>query len=128
MILLDTHIWIWMVQGDPRIVPHREVLERHRNDGYAVSDFSCWEVAMLVAKRRLTLPFDVTEWVARAASYSGLEMIPVTSTILVASVRLPEPFHPDPADRIIVATAINWDLPLLTEDRDILAYPFVGKA
>jgi PIN domain nuclease of toxin-antitoxin system len=127
MILLDTHIWIYLVQGDPALpADERELIAAEQARGAAdaglgVSLFSCWEVAMLVKKRRLTLPFRPEVWVAKAASYPSLELLDLTPQILVESVALPMEFHKDPADRIIVATALHHDIPILTHDRLIHA-------
>lgn len=126
MILLDTHIWLWAVQGDPRFEErHRTVLDARRDGGLGVSPFSCWEVAMLVRKNRITLPYPPQRWIDLALTYPGIQLLGLTQQILVESTLLPEPFHGDPADRIIVATARAHDIPLFSEDRLILDYPHV---
>jgi PIN domain nuclease of toxin-antitoxin system len=126
MILLDTHIWLWAVQGAPHFKErHRRILDAHRDDGLGISLFSCWKVAMLVRKNRITLPYPPQQWIDIALTYPGIQLIGLTQQILVESTLLPEPFHGDPADRIIVATARAHDMPLFSDDGLILNYPHV---
>lgn len=62
VILLDTHSWIWWVQGDPRLTAHRrQLLEDNEADGLGISVISCWEFAKLVEVGRLSLPLGVLE-------------------------------------------------------------------
>ena len=126
MILLDTHIWIWWVHGDPRLTPeHGAFLASHEATGLGVSVISCWEVAKLVEYRRLILPCPTSEWMQQALAYPGVELIPLTPEVAIESTELPGEFHKDPADQIIVATARLFARPLLTVDEKILKYPHV---
>ncbi|HZL34166.1 MAG TPA: type II toxin-antitoxin system VapC family toxin [Tepidisphaeraceae bacterium] len=126
MILLDTHIWIWWVQGDPRLSSrNRDAIEKLEPDGLGISVISCWEVAKLSVKGRIVLPLTPREWVRKALAYPGIVVLDLTPEIAIASVELPPPFHADPADRIIVATAMANDIPIVTEDAAILVYPHV---
>ena len=126
MILLDTHIWVkWVL--DERQLPEyacRQIAE-HEENGLGVSAISCWEVAKLVELKRLNFEIDVFEWINRALSYPGIQLIEFSPRIAVESTQLPGAFHRDPADQIIVATARVHDCPLLTQDRKILDYPHV---
>ncbi len=125
MILLDTQIWVWWVQGDVRLTQkHREWLQQYQSDGLRVSIFSCWEVAKLVENNRLTLPYAVDEWLEVALAYPGVQLINLTLPIVVESTQLIS-FHRDPADQIIVATARIYGCQLLTADTKILNYPDV---
>jgi PIN domain nuclease of toxin-antitoxin system len=128
LILIDTHIWIWW-EADPRRLrsSHHSILER-TEERFAVSVISCWEIAKLVQYGRLDLDRPVGDWLNSALSRPGLELLPISPEIAVESAQLPEPFHRDPADQLIVATARIRRIPLLTEDSKILAYPHVGKA
>ena len=87
---------------------------------------SCWEIAMLVSKGRLNLNMDALSWFRVALSRPSVELLPLTSEIAVRAYQLPEPFHPDPADRLIVATAIENDCALVTSDTRILGHPGVA--
>lgn len=129
MILLDTHIWIWWVQDDPRLPPPMKGhLEANEKWGLGVSVISCLEVGRLAAKARITLPLPVGQWVRDALAYPHMTLFDLTPEIAVDSTLLPGSFHKDPQDRIIVATARHHGIPLMTLDRDIRAYPDVQLA
>jgi PIN domain nuclease of toxin-antitoxin system len=91
----------------------------------AVSAISCWEVAKLVERKRLTLSISVGDWIHQALVPSGINLLPLEPEISVLSTQLPGAFHNDPADQIIVATGLFFDIPLATIDSKILAYPRV---
>ena len=129
MIVLDTHIWFWWVQDISRLSKaHRNLLEANEGDGLGVSVISCWEIAMLVAKKRLTFSDPVGEWIRQALRYPGVRQLRLTPAIAVDSTQLPGEFHPDPADRIIVATARAHDVALMTNDERIRGYAHVKLA
>lgn len=129
MIVLDTHIWLWWVHGDVRLPrPHADYVERNAATGIGVSAISCWEVAMLDAAGKFALSEPIETWLRQALRGSGVRVLPLSPKIAVEATRLPAPFHRDPADQIIVATARIRDCPLVTLDRKILAYPHVQKA
>lgn len=90
-----------------------------------VSSISVWEVSQLVTKGRLELSMDVESWVARSEAMPFLHFVPIDNAIAMKSVRLPEPLHHDPADRMIIATSMQLGFPLVTRDRRILDYPHV---
>jgi PIN domain nuclease of toxin-antitoxin system len=125
VILLDTHVWVWWVHGDPIPFELRQAIELREDEGFAVSAISCWEVAKLVEYGRLELPTDLSSWLNLALKESGVSLIPLTPRIAAESTRLPGDFHRDPADQIIVATARIHDLPLATCDEKIRAYPYI---
>ena len=123
MILLDTHIWIWWVHDDARLpANYRAELEAREAEGLGVSVISCWEIAKLVEYNRLVLPVPVEQWLQQALSYPGIQLLDLTPRIAVESTQLPAPFHRDPADQIIVATARVHRCALMTVDRKILDY------
>ena len=126
MIVLDTHIWVWWVDGSPQFTSqYRNWIDEHKADGLAISVISCWEVAKLVENGRLKLQCTVEEWIEQALAYPGIELLELTPRIAIESTQLPGGFHRDPADQIIVATARIWDWPLLTADDRILNYSHV---
>ena len=127
MILLDTHIWVWWVDGHPHLPEAcRAYIQRQIPAGLGVSIISCWEVAKLVEYRRLDLACPVEEWLDQALQYPGMQLLDLTPRIAVESTQLPGEFHRDPADQIIVATARVFDCPLVTADARLLAYPYVN--
>ena len=126
MIVIDTHIWVWWVHGDAALPSAtRESLDACEQTGIGVSAISCWEIAKLVERGRLTLPCPVYDWIQQALSYPGVRLIELLPRISVESTQLPGEFHRDPADQIIVATARVLGVPLVTMDEKILAYPHV---
>jgi PIN domain nuclease of toxin-antitoxin system len=126
MILLDTHVWIWWVQGDSNLpVTMRGLLEVNEKYGLGVSVISCLEVARLVAYGRLQLPEPVDKWVDQALKYPHIHLIELTPRIAIESTRLPGELHKDPCDRIIIATARELDWQLATCDHLIRRYPAV---
>ena len=127
MIVLDTHIWVWWVHSDEHLNKQQtDWLQENEEHGLGVSIISCWEVAKLVEYNRLTLPCPVAEWLDQALGYPGVSLLELTPRIVVDSTRLPNGFHKDPADQLIVATARILDCPLLTTDAKILNYPHVS--
>ena len=79
----------------------------------------------MVAKRRLYLTLEVTDWIAKSERLPFLQFLPVDNYVAVKSVNLPQPLHSDPADRIIIATAITIGAPVVTKDEKVLNYPHV---
>jgi len=127
LVLLDTHAWIWLMNGSTRLGPKaRKAIQRSMNsEAVLVSAISAWEVAMLVSKGRLVLDRDVGEWVQAALAQPGIRLEALSSEVAVTSTRLPGDLHADPADRIIAATVRNRAAVLLTDDQLLLDY---GKA
>lgn len=125
MIVLDTHALLWWVEGDRKLSSRaRRRIGSEREAGEViVSSITAWEIALLIAKKRLGLAVDLDLWLAKVARINGLRFAPVDNAIAVAAVNLPGPIHRDPADRIIVATARHHEAPLVTADRQLRAYP-----
>jgi PIN domain nuclease of toxin-antitoxin system len=126
VIVLDTHIWVWWVNGSAELTAgQRQALQAHIGAGLGVSIISCWEVAKLVERGRLQLTMPVESWLEQALALPGVRLLELTPRIVVESTQLPGEFHRDPADQLIVATARIYDVPLLTADGKVLAYPHV---
>lgn len=127
MIMLDTHTWVWWVSNPEKLsVPARERIEKAVIDNNIfISSISAWEVAMLTERGRLKLTMDAREWIVKSEVLPFLRFIPVTNQIAIKSVHLPGKLHSDPADRIIVATAIIQEATLITADEKILDYPHI---
>jgi PIN domain nuclease of toxin-antitoxin system len=124
MIVLDTHVWIWFI-SNPDLLSKRaqKVVDAAvRDQSLLISSISAWELALLVTKKRLELTLDVTDWIAKSEGLPFIQFLPVTNSIAVKSVNLPLPLHPDPADRIIIATALSVGAPLVTKDKKLLTY------
>lgn len=126
MILLDTHVWIWLADESDRLGPaHSKHIEQHRSTGLGISVISCWEVAKLMQYNRLKLACTLEEWMEGALKLPGIILLELTPRIAIESTKLPGNFHRDPADQLIVATARLHDLKLLTTDEKILKYRHV---
>ena len=96
MILLDTHIWIWLVTKDPRISGSiKAAIEGHLQNDLGLSVISCWEATKLVERGRLSFSISISEWMEQALDFPGIQTLRV------------------------------HELPLLTVDRQILKYPHV---
>ncbi len=127
MIVLDTHIWVWWVDGDQRLTPTQaEVIKANEADVIGVSAISCWEVAKLVEYNRLELAISLDEWFDQALNYPGVQLLALTPKIAIEATRLPGEFHRDPADQMIVATARVHNCRLVTSDSRILKYSHVA--
>ena len=124
MIVLDTATWIWRASDPKRLsrAARRAIDEAERA---LVPAISVWEVAMLVSKRRIQLDRPVEQWVDIALALPGIQLAPLDPGIAVLSTKLPGEFHPDPGDRMIVATALEQGVPVVTPDERIRAYPHV---
>lgn len=127
-VVLDTHVLVWLVQGDSRL--HAEIVrhidEAARQTRVLVPAISLWEIGMLVAKGRLQLAQDVQQWVDAVLGLPGLGLAALEPAIAIASSRLPGALHGDPADRLIAATARHHDAVLVTADEKLLAYGAAG--
>ena len=122
MIILDTHVMLWLRVGSDRLGPRaRDAIDAAwLAGGVCVSAISFWEVALLHAKGRIRFPEDVGRWRDEQLA-QGVVEIPVSGAIGVRAARLSD-LHGDPADRIIVATALEGHR-LVTADERILAWP-----
>jgi PIN domain nuclease of toxin-antitoxin system len=127
VIVLDTHIFVWWV-NESKQLPKR-YLERieSETDGLGVSAISLWEISKLVQLGRLELETPLEEWLDLALAYPNVLVVPLSPSIAIESTRLPQPFHKDPADEIIVATARVLDCSLATLDGKILDYLHVKR-
>jgi PIN domain nuclease of toxin-antitoxin system len=127
-VVLDTHVLVWLLNGDHVLSPSvvSSIEQSAQQNTVFVSAITPWEIAMLVAKGRLTLTRDVQEWVDEALNQPGIRLAPLDPVIAVASTRLPGIIHGDPADRLIVATARHIGARLATVDERLRAYGAAG--
>lgn len=121
MILLDTHILVRWVDPCVKPLPTPIIDRIETADARAVSAISCWEIAWLVRRGRLRLELDLKTWLDEALNGSGVSCIAVNRTIAERAAGLFE-HHRDPADRLIIATPIVHDVPLISLDGHFSAY------
>lgn len=119
VIVLDTHalLW-WALDPDQLSEPARHALERMEQQGGFASAISIWELGIKVKRGKLELPLSVEELARRIERSGTVELLPVDTNIWLRSLSLAWE-HTDPADRVIVATALARGLPLLTKDATI---------
>jgi PIN domain nuclease of toxin-antitoxin system len=124
-LLIDTHIWIWYLDGaGERMSADGVELLRHviRTEGAVVSDISVWEIGAKAAKGKLALMPTVEAWIERASRRPGFSFLPLDREILLSSTQLPGTVHGDPADRMLIASAALSGLPLATADPLVIDY------
>jgi PIN domain nuclease of toxin-antitoxin system len=121
VIVLDTHAFVWWVGRSSRLsaLARRTIAASTRRGLAAIS---LWEISMLVERGRLKLDRDVGDWLSDAVAEEGVEVLELSSEIAVRSTRLAKTFHGDPADQLIVATAIVHACPLVTRDERITRF------
>lgn len=120
--LLDTHVLIWWLQGDgPLSAAQQQVLDAaDRDSPLRVSDISLWEIATLHSLNRIRLTLPLRDWLEKATAPPLVRRHGISPAIAAEVAALPDSFHRDPADRILVATARILGATLLTQDRHIV--------
>lgn len=129
LILLDTHVWIWLLNGDENRIHAKSlsfIEHAAQSSNVKISAISVWELGMLESKGRVQIPMNCLDWVNRALNAPGISLAEITPEIAIESSRLPGKFHSDPADRLIVASARNLDATLITHDKSIISYSKEG--
>ena len=123
MIVLDTHVLLWMDRNDKSLgsEARRQIEDAWRTEGICVSAISFWEVAVLALRGRVVLPVAIEVWRADLLQ-AGVQEIPIDGRIALLAASL-QNFHRDPADRFIVATAMHHRASLVTADSKILGWP-----
>jgi len=121
MMVLDTHIWLWWINGTPgKLSAH--LIERIENEEEVfVSAISCFEIEWLSQHGRIELDVDLDDWFSAAFLDAGVTCRPVTADIARLAASLPE-HHKDPQDRIIIATSIIQNAHLISADRQFSQY------
>lgn len=122
MVVLDTHVWFqW--SAIPEVLPNplREWLET-LEDRLGVSAVSPYELALHFERGRLTVKLSPEEWFRQALEAQNIDLLPLSPKIALRAARLPQ-IHRDPWDRLIIATALEYDAPVVTRDPMIPRYP-----
>jgi len=120
MILLDTHVFIWLVNGDDKLSEKCiKILKEDQNKFLSV--ISCWEISLLLEKDRIKIKYSFDDWIHNALAAYNIQLMNLDLDIIITYHKLND-FHSDPADKLISATSICKNIPLLTLDRKLIEY------
>ena len=127
-LLLDTHVWFWLVLGNAALssAARKTISGAASTGNLRISAITVWEIGLLASRNRVALGKPTIRWVEEAVAASTVTVEPLSPSIAVESCELPEIFHRDPVDRLIVATARVANATLMTRDRQILDYAARG--
>jgi PIN domain nuclease of toxin-antitoxin system len=122
IIVLDTHIWFWLITEDWKSFPASWRRKIEAAEIVGVSPISCYEIVLAQEKGRLELPCDADKWFQEALEPSGICLLPLTPEVACKAVSL-SPIHKDPFDRLIIATALVSEAKLASVDSLFTLYP-----
>ncbi len=125
--VLDTHVWVWWHMHPKKLSKRVRAIISHPDqyEELLLSAISPWEFSKLLEKKRIGISCDPEKWIREALEMSKLRLVPLTPTLSYRSTTLPPPFHEDPADQIIVATAREEKATVLTKDKLLREYTHV---
>jgi PIN domain nuclease of toxin-antitoxin system len=123
-MLLDTHSFIWETSDRSKLSPaaSRAIEDADR---LLVSAITPWEIAIKAGKGKLELNRPIRDWMRKALAHWKLELIPLDPEIAIRSVEVRELLNRDPADCIIVATALHYGVPIITRDTAMARFPLI---
>ncbi|MFT3798594.1 type II toxin-antitoxin system VapC family toxin [Microbacterium sp.] len=119
--LLDTHVWIWMLEDDKRMRGRVRAAVESEDNQLFLSIASLWEISIKMHRGRLQLAGTTEEYLRDRLRATRVETVPIDLSHAVAAGALP-PHHGDPFDRMIVAQAQALDVPVLSVDAKLAAY------
>jgi PIN domain nuclease of toxin-antitoxin system len=130
VILLDTHILVWMVSSPARIsrVADREIQKAQRDRSCAISSFTLWELAVLFHRNHLRGTGSIENSIRSILEDTGVKVLEITAEIADLAMSFPDTYPKDPGDRLIGATARAYGLTLVTQDDRILSSPLIRTA
>ena len=118
-LLLDTHIWLWSLLEPARLSPKVAAALANPDTERWLSPLSVWEALLLIERKRLEIDRPGEAWVREALERAPITEAPITREVAIASRGL-KTLHRDPVDRFLVATAVVFDLTLVTSDAAVL--------
>lgn len=127
MILLDTHVLVWMTT-DPRRLSRtadREIRKAQRDRSCAIASISLWEMALMFQKHRLRGAGSIENSIRSVLDDTGVHVLEITPEIADLTTMFPESYPKDPGDRLIGATARAYGMTLITQDDRILSSPLI---
>lgn len=121
-LLLDTHVWLWRLLEPERLSARAAATLAERSHEVHLSPISVWETLVLARRGRLALEPSPADWVRAALERSAVAMAPLVHDVAIRSEALEGFASSDPADRFLVATALEGSHVLVTSDRAMLTY------
>jgi PIN domain nuclease of toxin-antitoxin system len=123
-ILLDTHVWLWIAEGNPILKPRaRKAIDSARErEHLLISPITIWEISMLVERKRIVLDMDLMDWLNQWIELPGIVTAEFSFDVAILSNRLPGSIHGDPADRILIASSYKESAVMVTADEKILKF------
>jgi len=123
VILLDSHVFVWLANGDPQLGPEgkEKIREAFHSESLFLSPISLWEIALKASRGRLSFDRPLRPWMTEALRLTKTHLVPLTAEVALDCAELPADFHGDPADRIIASTARTNALVLFTHDTKLLS-------
>jgi len=127
-LLIDTCAVLWIGSNAEISTEAIKAMDRatDQNNPVFLSPYTAWERCLLASKNRIQLPQSPSIWFSKLLSNSGAKLAELTVDIFIASSYLPNNPPRDPADRIIIATAREYGMTILTRDQKILDYAELG--
>ena len=127
MILLDTHVLVWMVSDSQRLsrIAARELRKAEQKGELAIASITLWELALLYHHGRLRASGSIESAIRVIIEKSQVQVIEITPEIAALTTTFPETYPKDPGDRLIGATARAYGLTLVTQDEQIRSSPLV---
>jgi PIN domain nuclease of toxin-antitoxin system len=122
VIVLDTHIWLWFINGNLDLFPAHCLNSIESASRVGISPVSCYEIALAHSKGRIELPSTAQAWFQESLTSVGIELFPMTEVIAARAVEL-SPIHKDPFDRLIIATTLVYEAKLASVDSLFSRYP-----
>ena len=125
MLLLDTHAWVWTVEGDARRIGRRArrlIARSEARQAIRISPATLFEIVALHTAGRLRLSRPPDQWIRDSLALPGVRLADLTPAAAIDAGHIPRAALPDPLDRLLVATARQLDATFLTADRGILGY------
>ncbi|MFT6336078.1 MAG: PIN domain nuclease of toxin-antitoxin system [Saprospiraceae bacterium] len=123
-LVVDTHYLIWDLQGNSRFETALPHLKKYGAEVY-ISSISFWELGMLVGKKKISLPYSIKQFFSDLIRLRGYKVLHMTPEISDLVAQYANEINGDPADRVIVATALAYDAVLLTADGDLKGLSFL---
>ena len=124
-LLIDTHVWIWSQESPEKLGEKTRGMLLDAANEILVSAVSTLEIARMVAVGRVVLAKELRQWIREGLRSLEAGSLAVDHDVATESYRMPEPFHRDPADRMLVASARLHGCTMISADRLILDYPHV---